>query len=129
MQLDHRSDRKKYNPGNLLTDTGFADDLSLLSNTFKDAQGFVTRLDEAASKLGLLMNEKKTGPLTPIQGSLISRSDQVINQVEDFKCLGSYLSNSAKDILNVRIGCVLAAIRKLDKVCGSRSYQGLTRSK
>ena len=60
MQLDHRSDRKKYNPGNLLTDTGFADDLSLLSNTFKDAQGFVTRLDEAASKLGLLMNEKKT---------------------------------------------------------------------
>ena len=76
-------------PENLLTDTGYADDLSLLSNTFKDAQEFLTRLEEAASKVGLLMNEKKTEVMAfNTQGSLISRSGQVIKQVDDFKYLG-----------------------------------------
>ena len=45
------------------------------------------------------------------QGSLISRSGQAIKQVDDFKYLGSYLSNLA-EVINVRIGCAWAAIRK-----------------
>ena len=53
------------------------------------------------------------------QGSLISRSGQVIRQVDDFKYLVH--TCSAKDI-NVRIGCGWAAIIKLDSL-----YQGLTR--
>ena len=115
LTLNKTTAHKKYNPENLLTDTGYADDLSLLSNTFKDAQEFLTGLEEAASKVGLLMNEKKTEVMAfNTQGSLISRSGQMIKQVDDFKYLGSYLSNSAKDI-NVRIGCAWAAIRKLDK--------------
>ena len=73
-------------------------------------------LEEAASKVGLLMNEKKTEVMAfNTQSSLISRSGQVIKQVDDFKYLGSYLSNSTKDI-NVRIGCAWAAIRKLDSL-------------
>ena len=115
LTLNKTTARKKYNPENLLTDTGYADDLSL-----KDAQEFVTRLEEAASKVGLLMNEKKTEVMAfNTQGSLISRSGQVIRQVDDFKYLGSYLSNSAKDI-NVRIGCAWAAIRKLDSLWQSK---------
>ena len=120
LTLNKTTARKKYNPENLLTDTGYADDLSLLSNTFKDAQEFLTRLEEAANKVGLLMNEKKTEVMAfNTQGSLISRSGQVIKQVDDFKYLGSYLSNSAKDI-NVRIGCAWAAIRKLDSLWQSK---------
>ena len=42
LTLNKTTARKKYNPENLLTDTGYADDLSLLSNTFKDAQEFLT---------------------------------------------------------------------------------------
>ena len=43
----------------------------------------------------------------------------MIKQVDDFKYLGSYLSNSAKDI-NVRIGCAWEAIRKLDSLWQSK---------
>ena len=38
LTINKTTARKKYNPDNLLTDTGYADDLSLLSNTFKDTQ-------------------------------------------------------------------------------------------
>ena len=66
------------------------------------------------------MNEKKTEVMAfNTQGSLNLRSGQVIKQVEEFKYLDLYLSNSAKDI-NVRIGCAWVAIRKLDSLWQSK---------
>jgi len=120
LTLHKTTARKRYHPENFLTDTGYADDLSLLSNTFKEAQEFLTRLEEAASRVGLFMNEKKTEVMAfNTQGTLTSMSGSVIKQVDDFKYLGSYLSSTAKDI-NVRIGCAWAAIKKLDSLWQSR---------
>ena len=43
-----------------ISDTGYADDLCMLSDTLEEAQELLARLETAAAEVGLHMNEKKT---------------------------------------------------------------------
>ena len=44
-----------------ITDTGFADDIALISEGRAQAQKMLTRVETEAAKIGLHMNAKKTG--------------------------------------------------------------------
>ena len=47
-------------PAQHLTDTDFADDIALISNSLQDAQDLLLALEEASNCVGLYLNEKKT---------------------------------------------------------------------
>ena len=89
-----------------ITDTGYADDLSLLSNTLEQAQELLGRLESAAAIVGLVMSVKKTeymcfGQEDQAQ-TLKSISDEDLKKVSDFCYLGSWISTTERD-LYVRI--------------------------
>ena len=52
--------QNRRHPATYLTDTDFADDIALLSNTVADAQKLLTLVVEAAKNIGLNINEGKT---------------------------------------------------------------------
>ena len=52
--------RSRRYPPVKITDADFADDLSLLSDSIKEAQEILFNLENATSTIGLFMNESKT---------------------------------------------------------------------
>ena len=100
-----------------ITDTGYADDLCLLSNTLEQAQEFLVRVEEAASEVGLIMNEKKTEYMCFNQtgSKLTSKSDRELNEVNNFQYLGSWIKTTEKD-LSIRIAKAWSASNKLEKI-------------
>ena len=52
--------RSRRHPAKVICDTDFADDLALLSNSLKQAQELLTRLENAAKQIGLHINNSKT---------------------------------------------------------------------
>ena len=99
------------------TDTGYADDLCLVSDTLAEAQILLGRLETAASEVGLLMNQKKTEYMCFNQTgtSLKSKEDKDLKRVDDFKYLGSWINTTERD-LKIRIAKAWAASNKLDKI-------------
>ena len=117
-----RKANKLYNQtAKCITDTGYADDLCLLSNTLEQAQEFLSRVEDAASEVGLIMNENKTEYMkfNQMGDALTAKSDRVIKEVEDFQYLGSWVQTSEKD-LSVRIGKAWFASNKLEKIWKSK---------
>jgi hypothetical protein len=106
-------------PAVTVTDLDFADDLALLSNTIQDAQSLLHDLEVAAEKVGLFMNASKTEFMTinidPEEASINANSRDPLEQVQDFKYLGSYIADSRKDF-NTRKGMAWTACIKLQKV-------------
>ena len=102
-----------------ITDTGYADDLCLLSDTLEDAQTLLHRLEEAASLVGLVMNIKKTEYMCFHQDvaspKLLSLSGKELKRVTDFIYLGSWVNTTERD-LSVRIAKAWVACNKLDKI-------------
>ena len=102
-----------------ITDTGYADDLCLLSDTLEQAQEFLARLESAAATVGLVMNEKKTEYMCFSQEDqtpkLESLSGKDLKRVPDFLYLGSWINTTERD-LSVRIAKAWAASNKLDKI-------------
>ena len=83
-----------------MTDLDFADDIVLLSESIKDAQSLLLKLEEAAKSVGLRINYKKTKAMTLnlIDPETLKLSDgKVIEFVADFCYLGSYVRHSKKD--------------------------------
>lgn len=101
------------------TDSGYADDLCLVSDTLAEAQTLLGRLETAASDVGLIMNEKKTEYMSFNQPgshlSLKSLAGKELKKVDDFKYLGSWINTTERD-LKVRIAKAWAASNKLDKI-------------
>ena len=95
-------------PSVKVTDLDFADDLALLSDTIQQAQKLVRDLEHAAKLTGLSMNASKTEHMAvniaPEESSLSSVSGDIIERVEDFKYLGSYISESSSKDFNTREG-------------------------
>ena len=112
-----RKANKTAQPATSITDTGYADDLCLTSNTLDEAQEMLRRLEEASSEVGLVINEKKTEYMSfnQQQGSLKSLSQNDIKEVDDFLYLGSWINTTEKD-LSVRIAKAWAASNKLDTI-------------
>ena len=112
-----RKRRSRRHPEVKLTDTDYADDLSLISDTVEQAQEFLTSLEGAAAAVGLHLNESKTkfmatGYEEPL---LITSSGKHLEWVEDFVYLGAHLRSTEQD-LRVRKAKAWAACHRLRRV-------------
>ena len=107
-------------PAIRLTDTDFADDIALTSNTIKEAQLLLQRVEEAAKQIGLHVNDDKTEFMVFNQpeGIITSSKGKNLKCVSDFKYLGSWIESSKKDI-GVRIGLAWSAMNKMSTIWDS----------
>ena len=114
-----RKANKAAHPSKSISDTGYADDLCMLSNTLEQAQELLDRVETAAAEVGLLINEKKTEYMSFSQpqagGTLASKTGKDLKKVDDFLYLGSWVNTTERD-LSVRIAKAWAASNKLDTI-------------
>lgn len=68
----------KRKPPKINTDTDFADDIALISNTMRDANQRLRRVEEAAQQIGLHISQDK------IEYIWIYEKGKIFKQVEDF---------------------------------------------
>ena len=118
--------RSRRHPAVTITDTDFADDLALISNTLEQAQLFLLRLESAAAQVGLHINEIKTVFMSYNQpeGDVITLKGKKLKQVEDFVYLGSWVNSSKRDI-EVRIAMAWSALAKMDTTWKSKMNKQL----
>ena len=109
-----RKRKSRRHPEVKITDTDYADDLSLLSDTIEQAQEFLGSLESAASAVGLHLNEGKTKFMSTgiEEPSLVSSSGNHLEQVDDFVYLGAHLKSTEKDF-NIRKAKAWAACHRL----------------
>ena len=113
-------------PATKLTDTDFADDIALFSDSIEDAQSLLTLVVNAAKSVGLNINEDKTEYMTiniP-NNTELQANGKTLNRVDNFKYLGSWVENTSKD-LKIRKGQAWTAIRKLDNIWKSKLPRNL----
>ena len=111
---------RRGSPALYLTDLDFADDIVLLGSTIPKAQKLLNSLEKAALKVGLRLNKSKTeyilvGDWGNKKQRDIKISGGVLNKVEDYKYLRSWLLNSTTDFKN-RKDLAWTAIKKLHRV-------------
>ena len=112
--------QSRWHPAEKLSDVEFADDVALITETIKEAQKFLTSLEKAGECVGQHMNEGKTKYLCtsiprPIPAPLISGAGCVIEEVDDFVYLGSWIASSEHDFL-VRKAKAWAACLKMKSI-------------
>ena len=103
-----------------VTDLNFADCIALFSHQFQ--QELLRNVEEASAKVVLLPNAKKTKYVFcnhHVDAGLETRDDEVIKPVENFKCLGSWISNSEHDFKD-RKASAWIAYSKMRKVWTSK---------
>jgi len=122
LTINDRQSRR--HPATYLIDTDFADDIAHLSNTIEDTQKLLTLVVDTARQIGLNINEDKTECITyNIQeNNHLTANSKVINKVQDFKCLGSWIDDSYKD-LKIRKALAWSAARKMDNIWKSHLPQ------
>jgi hypothetical protein len=100
-QTHHRTSSR--HPAVYLTDTDFADDIALISQSLEHAQDLLQSLEQASNSVGLYLNEKKTEYYDKCQSNPIHQiktlNGGILKEVDDYKYLGSYISSSEKDFL------------------------------
>ena len=118
--------RSKRHPAKIICDTDFADDLALLSNTLKQAQELLTRVENAAKQIGLHVNNTKTEYMLFNQdaGAITTVEGHTLKQVDDFQYLGSWIDTCSKDI-SIRIGKAWTALLKLNTIWKSNMSESL----
>ena len=118
--------RSRRYPEVIITDTDFADDLALISNSLEQAQLLLLRLESAAQQIGLHTNVTKTEYMSYNQpdGHLITLNGSKLKQVDDFLYLGSWVGSTSKDI-DVIIGKAWAALSKMNKIWKSKMNKDL----
>ena len=122
----------KWNNKSCLTDLDFADDIALLANTKESLQKMTTKLEAAASNVGLRINSEKTkvmhvGNANTSTG--ITVGCQPIEEVKQFTYLGSVLSdggNTEADV-NCRIGKASAVFQRLRQVWSTTTINTKTK--
>ena len=112
-----RRRRSRRHPEVKITDTDYADDLSLISDTIEQAQEFLRSLEGAAEAVGLHLNESKTKFMATgyEEPSLITSSGRQLEWVEDFVYLGAHLQSTEQD-LRVRKAKAWAACHRLARI-------------
>ena len=90
------SRKSRCYPAKYMTDLEFADDIMLVSNDITQAQKLLTCVEICSSEIGLQLNVKKTKCMVfnganPNFQKLYTCGGKVVEVVEDFKYLGSYL--------------------------------------
>jgi len=110
-------------PNKYLTDLDFADDIALVSDSVDNAQIMISLIEKVALRIGLKINRPKTEYLlvghfeSPV---VITLSSGIINEVKDFKYLGSWLMDSTKDF-KVREALAWKVCIRLQKIWKSKS--------
>ena len=110
--------RSRRHPPKMITDADYADDLCIISDLLNDATILLHRIEEAASKIGLLVNATKTEFMAFNQahtGSIKSLRNQIIKAVQEFVYLGSNIASTKRDI-EIRLAKAWSALNKLDKI-------------
>ena len=109
--------RSSRYPAKVLSDADFADDLALLTDSKPEAQEFLTALEEAAARVGLHMNNKKTKYIAKNCDStdICSSEGKVLEEVDDFLYLGSWVGDSNKDF-TVRKAKAWKALNQMGKI-------------
>ena len=100
------------------TDLDFADDIALLSNDIYQAQELLNLVQSESKKIGLTLNSTKTKFIalnSPNGVQLVAEDEEVIEQVADFKYLGSYVMSSTKDI-KIRKAKAWKALNDMSKI-------------
>jgi len=110
--------RSRRHPPIIITNTDFADDITLLSDTVEKAQLLLTQVEKVAAMIGLHINEKKTEYMAYKYGEVKLKSilGTIFKAVTDFKYLGSWIDSSLKDMDIYRIQMAWAAAGKLDLI-------------
>ena len=115
----------RWHLGKHLEDLDFVDDLALLSETWKQAQEKLNRLNKYSLQTGLKINIKKTESMR-IQAknhNPFKINETEVNDVKSFKYLGANISGGAKEEMKIRIGKTRSTYYRLNKVWRS-SYTG-----
>ena len=112
--------KSSRHPAVFITDLDFADDIALISNSLENAQALLQSLESAANCVGLHLNETKTKYINNCKTNNINYeiktlNNTVLGKVDDYKYLGSFISNSEKDF-NTRKGMAWSACNDLHKI-------------
>ena len=118
--LEAQPRRSSRYPARHLTDADFADDLALISGSLANAQSLLSSLEKAANCVGLYLNESKTEYLNHCQiidsdFSIKTINGRELKCVQDYKYLGSFISDSVKDF-KTRKGMAWSACNDLHNV-------------
>ena len=101
----------------VITDTHYADDIALLSDSIEQAELLLHQVENAAKLISLHINEMKTDYMIFNQdsGEMKSLGNNKLKCVDDFIYLGSWINSCKKDV-DVRINKAWAALRKLEPI-------------
>ena len=111
--------RSRRYPEETLSNLGFADDISLLSNSVENAQDQLDRVSKIAAEVGLVINASKTKVLTVnIKEPKILLNNTELEVVTDFQYLGSYIGCADHD-MKCRKGKAWSAFWLLQRVWSS----------
>ena len=117
--------RSRRYPEEKLSNLGFADDITLLANSVKDAQSQLNKIAQAAAEVGLNINIGKTKVLAlNLPAPKITLNDVELEVVNDFEYLGSYIASTDHDI-QCRKGKAWGAFWKLKRVWQSTAPMAL----
>ena len=110
-----------------VTDTDFADDVALLSDSVEDLGVLMREVEGVCREMGLEINRQKTEFMVegiPDPSPLISLDGTKIKLTEDFKYLGSWVRDSKRDI-KVRKAKAWNACHGLKSVWNSKLNDGI----
>ena len=110
--------KSSRHPATKMSDLDFADDLVTLSNTIEENTELCQSIATVAARFGLLFNLKKTKYMTwniPRPFYPVMVGDVQLEEVDDFKYLGSYIASATHDI-SVRKATTWRAMHCLDSL-------------
>ena len=114
-----RARQSSRHPAVHLTDTDFADDIALISQSLENAQSLLQSLEQASNCVGLYLNETKTEYINKCLSNtdigIRTLQQKLLKQVDDYKYLGSFISSSLKDFI-ARKGMTWSACNDLNKI-------------
>ena len=121
----HRRRSRRVGPVTL-TDVDFADDIALLSEGIDQATELLHRVEASAASVGLYINPGKTKVLTYNleNGVIQNRQNEIIESVDDFLYLGSWIDNTERDV-NVRKAKAWGALHRLNSIWKSNLSKSL----
>jgi hypothetical protein len=114
-----------------LNELAYADDVALLSHNHEQMQEKSNRVAEAAGKLGLKINKKKTVVMRANTGydRPIAIADEPLTEVAEFTYLGSMVDKCGgtdRDV-TARLGKARAAFASMKKIWASRELSRTTK--
>jgi hypothetical protein len=107
--------------GERVTDLCFADDIDVVSDSIPNAQNMLHHINESSKHYGLEISKEKTKAMLVSTETMtldMKIDGSPIEQVSQFKYLGSYMTNDNSSAIDIRsrIAQAMAALQKLEYV-------------